>query len=198
MSNDGKTPRSADIYRKTKETEIKLELNLDGGPIDLELKPEFLAHMLNSLALYAGWGLKIRASGDYNVDFHHIVEDLGLVLGEAISNSLGNFQHHCRFGSALTPMDDALAEVALDAGRRPYLFFEARWPQGATNNFDFSLIEEFWRALALKAGFTLHLIGRHAKNSHHLAEAMFKAAGLAARQALSPKNDQILSTKGIF
>jgi imidazoleglycerol-phosphate dehydratase len=198
MSDNENSPRCADLYRKTKETEIKLELNLDGGSINLDLLPEFLAHMLNSLALYAGWGLKIKASGDYKVDFHHTVEDIGLVLGEAVYNSLGNFQEHCRFGSALVPMDDALVEVALDAGRRPYLFFEAHWPQATTNSFDFSLIEEFWRAFTLKAGFTLHLIGRHGKISHHLAEAMFKAVGLTARSALAPKKGQILSTKGVF
>jgi imidazoleglycerol-phosphate dehydratase len=190
--------RSAKIERQTKETSIKLDLSLDGGKVSLGLDGlGFFSHMLNTMAVYAGFGLSIRASGDFWVDQHHSVEDLGLVLGQALAEALGDWSGHARFGSALVPMDEALAEVILDIGRRPYLHFEVNWPQPLTGEFELCLVEEFFRAFSNKAGLTIHLIGRHGRNSHHLCEAIFKAAGLALGRAVAPRGqDGPFSTKG--
>ena len=188
--------RAAEAARKTRETDITLELALDGGTADIETGLGFFDHMLEALALYAGWSLKIRAKGDLKVDAHHLVEDVGLVLGGALADVLGDYSGHARFGSALTVMDDAMSEVALDAGRRPYLHFQVDWPQDHCGDFEVNLVEEFWRALAGRAGFTLHILGRHGRNSHHLAEAVFKGAGRALAQALAPRTGGALSAKG--
>jgi imidazoleglycerol-phosphate dehydratase len=157
--------------------------------------------MLTAMATYAGWGMKLKIEGDVHVDYHHTVEDTGLVIGEALNQALGDFSSHKRFSSALVPMDDALAEIALDAGRRPYLVFQVKFPQPLALDFDFCLVEEFFRALVVKAGFTLHIEGRRGQNSHHLAEAIFKASGMAFKEALSPRGDGSsgpLSTKGVL
>ena len=193
MSPKERTARAA---RKTRETDIEVELALDGGPVDIETGLGFFDHMLEALALYAGWSLKVRAKGDLEVDAHHLVEDTGLALGEALAAALGDYSGHARFGSALTVMDDAMSEVAVDAGRRPFLHFQAAWPQDRSGNFEVCLIEEFWRALAGRAGFTLHILGRHGRNSHHLAEAIFKGAGRALAQALAPRAGGVFSAKG--
>jgi len=188
--------RTARAARKTRETDIEVELTLDGGPVEIETGVGFFNHLLEALALYAGWSLKIRARGDLEVDAHHLVEDVGLVLGEALAGALGDYAGHARFGSALTVMDDALSEVAVDAGRRPYLHFQAVWPQDRSGEFEMALVEEFWRSLVGRAGLTLHIIGRHGRNSHHLAEAVFKGAGRALAQALAPRDGGVISTKG--
>jgi len=188
--------RTARAARKTRETDIEVELTLDGGPVEIETGVGFFNHLLEALALYAGWSLKIRAQGDLEVDAHHLVEDVGLVLGEALAGALGDYAGHARFGSALTVMDDALSEVAVDAGRRPYLHFQAVWPQDRSGEFEMALVEEFWRSLVGRAGLTLHIIGRHGRNSHHLAEAVFKGAGRALAQALAPRDGGVISTKG--
>ncbi|MDR1608575.1 MAG: imidazoleglycerol-phosphate dehydratase [Deltaproteobacteria bacterium] len=198
MTNFNIAPRQAHFNRITLETTISAAINLDGGPIKLSLEPGFFRHMLDSLAVYAGWGLELTVVGDSQVDHHHTVEDTGLVLGETICESLGDFSWHQRFGQSLVPMDEALAEVALDVSRRPYLNFIGSWPQPMAGDFDLCLIEEFWRALTQKAGWTLHITLKHGRNSHHLAEAMFKAVGLAARQALAPRHGGPFSTKGLL
>jgi imidazoleglycerol-phosphate dehydratase len=191
--------RKARLSRRTKETDLSVSLALAPGPLSLPSDfPGFFGHMLNTLATYAGWTLSIDGTGDLAVDAHHLVEDVGLVIGEALSLALGDFTGHARFGSALVPMDEALAEAALDAGRRPYLRLEADWPQASTGDFELCLVEEFFRALAQKAGWTLHLIGRRGQNSHHLCEAIFKAAGLAAREALAERPGGAFSTKGVL
>lgn len=190
-------PRRALVKRETKETAISVDLALSPGPVVISSElPGFFGHMLNTLALYAGWSLNLSGRGDLHVDAHHLVEDVGLVLGEALSISLGDFTGHARFGSAQVPMDEALASAALDVGRRPYLCLKVNWPQPVTGDFELCLVEEFFRALAQRAGWTLHLIGVHGQNSHHLCEAMFKAVGLAARQALSERPGGVFSTKG--
>ncbi|MDR1577081.1 MAG: imidazoleglycerol-phosphate dehydratase HisB [Deltaproteobacteria bacterium] len=198
MTNSTPAPRRAKRERVTLETNISVAINLDGGPIKLSLNQGFFQHTLNTLAVYAGWGLELTVEGDSQVDHHHSVEDTGLVLGEALNECLGDFSGHQRFGHSLAPMDEALAEVALDVSRRPYLHFEATWPQPMTGDFDLCLVEEFWRALTIKAGWTLHIMLKHGRNSHHLAEAMFKSVGLAARQALAPRYDGPFSTKGLL
>jgi imidazoleglycerol-phosphate dehydratase len=190
-------PRKAQVTRKTLETSIELSLNLDGGAIDLQMDGlGFFSHMIRSLAAHAGWGLAIKLQGDTEVDAHHSVEDTGLALGEALCASLGDFSEHERFGWALLPMDESLAEAALDVGRRPYLHLEVQWPQPVTGTFELGLVEEFFRALVQKAGWTLHLAARRGRNSHHLCEAMFKSVGRAARQALAKKPGGAVSIKG--
>ena len=191
-------PRRGRAARQTRETDIAVELALDGGPVEIDTGLGFFDHLLGALAVYAGWALRLKARGDLEVDPHHLVEDVGLVLGEALAEALGDYAGHARFGAALMPMDDALAEVALDAGRRPYLHFQADWPQPRCGGFDLCLTEEFWRALAGRAGLTLHILGRHGRNSHHLAEAVFKGAGRALAQALAPRAGGALSTKGLL
>ncbi|MDR1872542.1 MAG: imidazoleglycerol-phosphate dehydratase [Deltaproteobacteria bacterium] len=198
MSNSSIPPRQAKRDRVTLETSISGALNLDGGPIKLTVAPGFFRHLLDTLAVYAGWGLELYVAGDHDVDHHHSVEDTGLLIGESLFECLGDFTGHQRFGYSLIPMDEALAEAVLDAGRRPYLHFEADWPQATTGDFDLCLVEEFFRALTQKAGWTLHLTLRRGKNSHHMAEALFKAVGLAARRALSPRQGGAFSTKGVL
>ncbi|UQZ90643.1 imidazoleglycerol-phosphate dehydratase HisB [Deltaproteobacteria bacterium Smac51] len=190
--------RIVTVTRKTKETDIELEMDLDGGPVDIKTGLGFFDHMLTALATYAGWGLMIKADGDLHVDSHHTVEDVGLVLGEALSTALGDYSNHARFGSSLTPMDDALAEVAVDAGRRPFLHFEVQWPQAICGEFELVLVEEFWRSVSQRGGLTLHIMGRHGGNSHHLAEAVFKGVGRALAQSLAPRSGGVLSTKGVL
>jgi imidazoleglycerol-phosphate dehydratase len=192
-------PRKAEVVRKTLETDIELSLDLDGGNIDIEIVGlGFFQHMLKSLAAHAGWGLVLKVRGDVEVDAHHSVEDTGLALGEALAVCLGDFSSHERFGWALIPMDESLAEAALDVGRRPFLHFEVQWPQLLTGTFELALVEEFFRALVQKAGWTLHLTGRRGRNSHHLCEALFKAVGRAASQALAKRIGGAVSTKGVL
>ena len=193
-----KPPRRAVVSRKTRETDIQIELSLDGGPLAISTGLGFFNHMLTALATYAGWGLNLKAEGDLGVDHHHTIEDTGLVLGEALAVCLGDYSGHSRFGSSLTVMDDALAEVALDVGRRPYLHFQVQWPQPVCGQFEMCLVEEFWRSFTQRGGLTLHIIGRHGNNSHHLAEAVFKGAGRALSRALSLRNGGTLSTKGVL
>lgn len=193
-----KNTRRALMSRKTKETDIQLELVLDGGSLAIDTGVGFFNHMLTALATYAGWGLGLKVSGDLEVDHHHTVEDVGLVLGDALASCLGDYSGHSRFGSSLTVMDESLAEVALDVGRRPYLHFQVSWPQSVCGQFELCLVEEFWRALTQRGGVTMHIIGRHGANSHHLAEAVFKGAGRALAQALAPRSGGVLSTKGVL
>lgn len=195
MENSARRGQAA---RKTKETDIEIRLSLDGGPVAIDSGIGFFDHMLNSLAAYAGWGLELKAQGDLQVDQHHTVEDVGICLGEALASALGDYSGHARFGSSLTVMDDALVEVALDAGRRPFLHFQVSWPQERCGCFELCLAEEFWRALSQKAGMTLHIIGRHGRNSHHLVEAVFKGVGRAFAQALARRAGGVLSTKGLL
>ncbi|MDR2368259.1 MAG: imidazoleglycerol-phosphate dehydratase HisB [Deltaproteobacteria bacterium] len=199
-SSEGLAARTARVRRKTKETDIDLGLSLGGGKVELDFRAlGFFGHMLNAMATYAGFGLSLSAKGDKYVDDHHTVEDVGLVLGEALAGCLGDYSGHARFGQALAPMDEALAEAAVDIGRRPYLRFQVDWPQPVTGTFELCLVEEFFRAFSQRAGMTLHLTGRHGNNSHHLCEALFKATGLALARATAPRDQKgPLSTKGVL
>ena len=190
--------RAGQVERQTKETTIRCSLNLAPGKITIKTGIGFFDHMLNSLASYAGFSLNLEAQGDLHVDHHHTVEDVGLVLGEALAQTLGNYDSHQRFGSALTPMDESLAEAALDLGRRPFLYFSVNWPQHKTGDFELCLVEEFFRAFCQKAGATLHILGRHGQNSHHLAEAIFKAVGQSLKKACAHRPEGVLSTKGLL
>ena len=186
---------SANITRKTKETDIVLALNLDGGSVLIDSGVGFFDHMLTALAVHAGWGLTLKCMGDLQVDAHHTVEDCGIALGQALAKALGDKTGVARYGSAAIPMDEALAEAYADISGRAFLVFRAQFSQARTGEFELCLCEEFWRAFAMNAGITLHLILQYGANGHHEAEALFKAAAHALRRAVRPK-EGVLSTKG--
>jgi len=183
------------ITRKTKETDITAELNLQGGLVEITTGVGFFDHMLTALATHADFGLRLNCVGDLEVDAHHTVEDCGIVLGQALAEVLGDKTGVARFGSAAIPMDEALAEAHVDISGRAFLRFEVAFSQARAGAFELCLCEEFWRAFAHNAGITLHLNLRYGANGHHEVEALFKAAAHALRHALEPKNG-VLSTKG--
>lgn len=182
--------------RKTAETEIELALDICGGPVQVETGVGFFDHMLTAFAVHAGYGLTIRCRGDLHVDAHHTVEDVGIVLGQALAESVGDKSAIARYGSFYIPMDEALAFVCVDISGRAYLHYEADLKQEKTGDFDTCLAVEFFRALANHAGLTLHVRCLYGENAHHQLEAMFKAAGHALAQATAPRQGGVLSTKG--
>lgn len=194
------TPRRATIERRTTETEIHLELDLDGtGQYDIDTGVGFLDHMLAQIARHGRIDLKIRTKGDTHIDFHHTAEDTGIVLGEAIRQALGNKAGIVRYGSAIVPLDEALIQCALDLSGRPFL--ACHLPvTGKVGEFDAELAEEVFRAIAFNGGITLHLTALAGKNTHHLIEAAFKAFARALRVAkeVEPGSTQIPSTKGVL
>ncbi|MCL1804853.1 MAG: imidazoleglycerol-phosphate dehydratase HisB [Clostridiales bacterium] len=195
-----KTERTAACKRKTKETDVDLVLNLDGaGTFNIDTGIGFFDHMLAAMAVHASLDLNVSVKGDLEVDGHHTVEDCGIVLGQALKEALGDFGGIARFGSMLLPMDDALARVALDAGGRPYLKFDAAFANPSVGGFDTCLAREFFRGLVSAAGMTLHIRLLEGENDHHSCEAIFKAFGHALRQAAAPVQGQgILSSKGVL
>lgn len=188
--------RTCSISRETKETGIRLTLSLEGGERSINTGIGFFDHMLTALAFYAGFGLELTAKGDLNVDGHHTVEDVGIVLGQALKEALGDRKGLHRFGSAYVPMDEALAFTALDLSNRPYLVYEAEMPQTAIGGYDACLTEEFMRALAVNGGVTLHMRAPYGRNSHHITEALFKSLGLALKDAVRVEGEAVTSTKG--
>jgi len=193
--------RRAKIDRRTKETQIRLELNLDGkGSYEINTPIQFLNHMLELMAKFGCIDLEIKASGDIRIDDHHTTEDLGICLGQAIKKTLGKKERIFRYGFSLVPMDEALSEISLDISNRPYLAFNVKFRKEAkkSGEFNFELIEDFFRALCINAGITLHVNLRYGKNNHHIAESIFKGFGVALREAvkISPKLKGIPSTKG--
>lgn len=190
--------RRAVVERKTKETEITVALELEGGDVCVNTGVGFFDHMLTALGFYAGFGLEITAKGDLSVDAHHTVEDVGIVLGQALAQALGDKAGITRFGTAFVPMDESLARVVLDISARPYLAYEAVMPQERIGDYDSCLTEEFFRALAVHGGLTLHATGLYGTNAHHLTEAMFKALGLALKQAVAVTGQGTTSTKGVL
>ncbi len=193
--------RSATESRKTKETDVSVSLDLDGqGRTNPATSIGFLDHMLDLLGRHAGFDLDVRATGDTHVDAHHTVEDVGICLGKAISAALGDKRGICRFGHASVPMDEALADVSLDISGRPFLVFDATFPTEKVGEFDAQLVEEFLRALAVNAGLTLHVRVPSGRDTHHIAEAIFKALARALRQAvaLDPRVGDVPSTKGVL
>lgn len=188
--------RTASVKRETKETKIDLALDLDGGAADVSTGIGFFDHMLTALSVHGGFGLRVRAEGDLAVDCHHTVEDVGIVLGTAFREALGDRAGIRRYGSAMIPMDEALGFCALDISGRPYLVFEAEFPQERVGEFDACMTEEFFRAFAVHAGITLHLKALSGKNSHHMIEALFKAAAHALGDAVAQTGRGALSTKG--
>lgn len=192
--------RTATINRKTNETVINLALNLDGvGEHQITTGIGFFDHMLSHLAYQSLIDLTVTAQGDLEVDGHHTVEDIGIVLGEALREALGNKKGINRYGAAVVPMDDALVLAAVDFSGRTYLNFDLPLGEGQVGTFALELAEEFFSALC-RAGITIHLRSLAGKNRHHLLEAAFKALGQAFRQAitLDPRRGEIPSTKGIL
>ncbi len=192
--------RYAAIHRETKETDVSVELSLDGGESKISTGVGFFDHMLTALAVHGGLGLTVKTVGDWAVDCHHTIEDTGIVLGQAFARALGEKTGIRRYGHAFIPMDEALAFAAADLSGRPFLVFQAEFPQERVGDFDTCMTEEFFRAFAVNAGITLHLECKYGKNSHHMIEALFKAAAHALRDAVSLSGDQsaVLSSKGVL
>ena len=194
--------RQAQVNRKTNETEIALRVNLDGtGDARIDTGIGFFDHMLNHIARHGLIDLDIKAVGDLHIDPHHTVEDVGICLGKALLEAVGIPKGIRRYGHAVIPMDEALAEVAVDFSGRPFLVFNADLPKGTLGGFDVELAEEFMQALAVNARLTLHVNLRYGKNTHHCIEGIFKALAQALRRALEidPRNgDAIPSTKGML
>ena len=193
--------RKAQVKRKTRETDIVVELNLYGnGRAKVKTGIAFFDHMLTSLARHALFDLTLRAKGDLEVDQHHTVEDVGLVLGQALKEALGDRRGIARFGSAAAPMDDALVLAAVDLGGRPYLAYELILKGRRVRAFDTELMVEFFRALAQGAAMNLHIRQLAGRNTHHLIEAAFKATACALRQAVAkePRARGVPSTKGVI
>ena len=191
--------RETTVERKTKETHIRLHLNLDGGEVSVETGVGFFDHMLTAFAVHGGFGLELACQGDLQVDCHHTVEDTGIVLGEAFARALGDKSGIARYGSFFVPMDEALGFCAADISGRPYLVFESDFPQEQIGAFDTCMCREFFRAFADNAGVTRHLRAPYGDNSHHIAEALFKAFGHAMHAAVAPAKDgAVLSTKGML
>jgi len=190
--------RTASITRTTKETDIALELSLDGGEVQVCTGIGFFDHMLTALAFYAGWGMKLTVKGDLQVDGHHTVEDTGIVLGQALKEALGDKKGIRRFGSAYVPMDEALCFTALDFSNRPYLVFDADMPQPMIGDYDACLTVEFMRALSFNAGITLHQKCHYGINAHHITEGLYKSLGLAIKDAVKVEGTGVVSTKGVL
>lgn len=190
--------RSAQITRNTKETQITLSLNLEGGPVKVETGIGFFDHMLTALAFYAKFGLVLTANGDLHVDAHHTVEDVGIVLGQAIKQALGDKIGIRRFASAYIPMDEALCHTALDFSNRAFLHFDADMPQQQIGTYDSCLTEEFMRALAMNCGLTLHMRALYGRNAHHMTEALFKSLGVCLYDASRITGEGVTSTKGVL
>ena len=187
--------RTAKYERKTKETDISVEICLDGGEIEVSTGIGFFDHMLNSFAKHAGFGLKLKAVGDLEIDGHHTVEDVGIVLGKAMLEALGGRENIARYGTKFIPMDEALAFCSVDISGRPFLVFEASFEEAVVGEFDTCLTEEFFRAFMFNAGITMHISIVSGCNAHHMIEAMFKAAAHAIKEAVVVTNST-LSTKG--
>lgn len=192
--------RRASLTRQTAETDISVELDLDGtGQRNMATGIGFFDHMLDQLARHALWDASITAQGDLHIDDHHTVEDTGIVLGQALSQALGDKRGIRRYGACLLPMDDALVRAALDLSGRPYLVWNVALPTAKIGSFDTELVREFFQAFSTHGGITLHVDMLHGLNSHHIAEASFKAVARALRDALETDPRQagsIPSTKG--
>lgn len=189
--------RTAEQSRETRETQISVRLALDGGETKIQTGIGFFDHMLQAFATHGGFGLQVQVQGDLFVDGHHTVEDTGIVLGRAFRQALGDRSGIARFGSFYVPMDETLAFAAVDVSGRPFLVFQAEFPQQVVGAYDACLTEEFFRAFAMNAEMTLHTRVEYGKNSHHMIEAMFKAVAHALRLAVAETMPgQVLSTKG--
>lgn len=190
--------RVSNISRETKETCVSVRLTLEGGKVEISTGIGFFDHMLTALAFYGGLGLELTAKGDLEVDGHHTVEDVGIVLGQALREALGDRRGIRRYASACIPMDEALCFTALDFSNRAFLVFEADMPQAQIGAYDSCLTEEFMRALAMNSGLTLHMKALYGKNAHHITEALFKSLGVALKDAVRVEGTEVTSTKGVL
>ena len=190
--------RTAQLTRTTKETDIRLTLSLEGGPVEIHTGIGFFDHMLTAFAFYGGLGLEVTAKGDLEVDGHHTVEDVGIVLGQAMKEALSDRKGIRRFASCYIPMDEALCFTALDFSNRPFLALDAEMPQPMIGTYDSCLTEEFLRAFAVNSGLTLHMKCLYGKNAHHITEALFKSLGAAVKEAVQVTGTGVTSTKGVL
>ena len=192
--------RTADVRRKTKETEIELALNLDGtGVYDVKTGIGFLDHMLEQLSRHSLMDLTLRAKGDLHIDYHHTTEDTGIAIGTAFSKALGERRGIVRYGSALIPMDETLTRVALDVSNRPYLIWKVQFSKPKLGEMDTELFKEWFQAFAQMGGVTLHVENLYGENNHHIVESCFKGLARALREAvaIAPRSAAAVpSTKG--
>jgi imidazoleglycerol-phosphate dehydratase len=190
--------RIAEISRTTKETDITLKLNLDGGDINIQTGVGFFDHMLTLFAHHGGFGLVVQAKGDTHIDDHHTVEDIGITLGKAFHEAVGDKVGIARYGQCLLPMDETLAETAVDVSGRSYLHMDAPFRNTKIGAFDTELVEEFFRSFTFNAKITLHINLRYGRNEHHIAEAIFKSAARSLKTALKVESGVLNSTKGMI
>lgn len=195
-------PRTAEIVRETKETHIRVTIDLDGtGKAQVSTGIGFFDHMLDSFARHGGFDLTVEAKGDLHIDFHHTVEDVGIVLGQAMAKALDGFAGIRRFGHAEIPMDETLSRCAVDLSNRPYLVWKVAFSRPKIGDFDTELFKEFHQAFAMNSGACVHLECAYGENNHHIAESGFKALARALRTAveIDPKTQgQAASTKGVL
>ena len=195
-------PRTAEVVRETKETHIRVTIDLDGtGKAQVSTGIGFFDHMLDSFARHGGFDLTVEAKGDLHIDFHHTVEDVGIVLGQAVAKALDGFAGIRRFGHAEIPMDETLSRCAVDLSNRPYLVWKVAFSRPKIGDFDTELFKEFHQAFAMNSGACVHLECAYGENNHHIAESGFKALARALRTAveLDPKTQgQAASTKGVL
>lgn len=193
--------RKAHISRTTNETDIQLELAIDGeGKAELETGVPFLTHMLDLFAKHGQFNLRVQAKGDIEIDDHHTTEDIGICLGQALREALGDKKGIRRYGNAFVPMDEALAQVVIDLSNRPHFEFRGEFPSEKVGTFDVELVHEFLWKLALEARMNLHVIVHYGRNTHHMIEAVFKALGRALDEAtmIDPRVKGVPSTKGML
>lgn len=194
--------RQASIARKTKETEIAVKVKLDGGgDYSVSTGVGFLDHMLEQLSRHSLIDLDVKAKGDIHIDFHHITEDTGIAIGEAVAKALGDLKGITRYGSATIPMDETLTRVNLDISNRPYLIWKVNFTKPKLGDMDTELFKEWFQAFAQAAGITLHVENLYGENNHHIVESCYKALARALRQAIEidvRKADAIPSTKGVL
>ncbi|MBS2771253.1 MULTISPECIES: imidazoleglycerol-phosphate dehydratase HisB [Anoxybacillus] len=193
--------RKAMISRTTNETDIQLELTLEGeGKAELETGVPFLTHMLDLFAKHGQFDLQVKAVGDIEIDDHHTTEDIGICLGQALREALGDKKGIRRYGNAFVPMDEALAQVVIDLSNRPHFEFRGEFPSPKVGTFDVELVHEFLWKLALEARMNLHVIVHYGRNTHHMIEAVFKALGRALAEAtmIDPRVKGVPSTKGML
>ncbi|WP_417452344.1 imidazoleglycerol-phosphate dehydratase HisB [Kiloniella sp.] len=194
--------RQASIERNTNETQITTTINLDGsGKYDVETGVGFLDHMIEQLSRHSLMDITLRAKGDLHIDFHHTAEDVGIALGQAFKQALGDRKGIRRYGSCLLPMDEALSRVALDLSNRPYLVWNVTFDRDKIGDMDTELFREWFQAFAFNAGMTLHVDQIHGFNNHHIVESCFKALARSIREAIEidpRKADEVPSTKGVL
>lgn len=191
--------RTAEIVRKTRETDISLSINLDGtGKCSIATGIGFFDHMLTAFSVHSGIDLNLSVKGDLEVDGHHTVEDTGIALGQAFSKAIGDKAGIARYGSCFIPMDESLGFCSLDVSGRPFLVFNAFFADDKTGDFDNCLTEEFWRAFAMNSLITLHMNLMYGSNDHHKIEALFKAVAHALKDAVKISGTAVLSSKGVL